>query len=150
VEVAVAFCVLAGAAAALVPACMRSIRFARTAEAAENLRLLTEGAAQHLSTKGALASAPLTPANVPRGVLAEDPAGTWDHPTWKALGFELSDPHAYAYRLDVALDDATPLRVVAHGDLDGDGIVSTFQRTAVREGTRVVPTPGLLVTADLE
>jgi hypothetical protein len=146
VEAAVAFAVLGGALAAITPACLRSIRLTRTAEAVENLDKLAVAAAQ----QSALAPAPLTPATVPQGAAVTDPPGTWDHPTWQALGFALEEPHWYAYRVDVDADPRTPIRIVALGDLDGDGVHSTLQRTLVREGSGFVARPGLTVSNDLE
>lgn len=153
VEAAVAFAVFFGALAATVPSCIRAVRVSRTAEAAENVEKLAQAAAVHLATKGAaaLAAAPLTPSQVPRGTTVEDPPGTWDHPTWKALGFDIEEPHAYAYALQVDIDASTPARVVAHGDLDGDGVLSTFQRSVIRSKTgSIAPEPGLVVSSDLE
>lgn len=152
VEAAVAFAVVAGATAAIVPACARAVRLTRTAEAAENVERLTLAAAHRFEDKNAppLAAAPLTPAQVPRGSSVVDPAGTWDHPTWKALEFSLEEPHAYSYRVDVDVDPTTPVRVVANGDLDGDGVLSTFERSLVRDAKGVAPRPGLVVVSDLE
>ena len=45
-------------------------------------------------------SAPLTPAEVPRGVRAVEPAEAWEHLTWKSLGFRFDEPHAFAFRFD--------------------------------------------------
>jgi hypothetical protein len=144
--------VVFGALAATVPACIRAVRLTKTAEAAENLEKLAQASALHLSQKqpAPLVSTPLTPALVPRGTTIEDPQGTWDHPTWKALSFSIEEPHAYAYRVDVDVDPTTPVRIVAHGDLDGDGVLSTFERSLVRDAKGVAPRPGLIVTADLE
>jgi type II secretory pathway pseudopilin PulG len=152
VEAAVAFAIVGVTLAAVVPSCLRSVRLARTAEAAENLeRVMVSAAAQrNAAPQTALASTPLTPATVPRGQTVSDAPGTWDHPTWKAIGFSIDEPHWYAYRLDVDPDAATPLRAVAYGDLDGDGLLSTFERSAKREGGQIVPRPEMIVTADLE
>ncbi|MGZ3473460.1 MAG: hypothetical protein ACXWUG_03440 [Polyangiales bacterium] len=152
VEAAIAFAVVFGALAATVPSCIRAVRLTKTAEAAENLEKLAQASALYLSQKQAapLVATPLTPAAVPRGTTVEDQPGTWDHPTWKALAFSIEEPHAYAYRVDVDVDPLTPVRVVAHGDLDGDGVLSTFERSLVRDGKGVAPRPGLVVSSDLE
>jgi hypothetical protein len=151
VEAAAAFAVVFGALAATVPACIRAVRLTKTAEAAENLEKLAQASALRLSQKQPLLATPLTPAAVPRGTTVEDQPGTWDHPTWKALSFSIEEPHAYAYRVDVDVDPATPVRVVAHGDLDGDGVLSTFERSVGADGKgSVAPRPGLIVSSDLE
>ena len=151
-EAAVAFAVIFGVLAAAVPACIRALRLSRTAEAAENLNVILVSTARLRadSPQTALASTPLTPSTVPRGDTALDPAGTWDHPTWKAIGFSLSEPHWYSYRIEMDRDVRTPVHVMAFGDLDGDGVLSTFERSAIREGTAIVPQPALIVTAELE
>jgi len=152
VEAAIAFAILGVTLAVVVPSCIRSVRLARTAEAAENLDHVVVSAAAERNAKPqvVLASTPLTPSTVPRGQMVSDPLGTWDHPTWKAIGFLIEDPHWYAYRLDIDPDATTPLRAIAYGDLDGDGVLSTFERSAKREGNTIVPRPGMIVTADLE
>ena len=123
----------------------------RTAEATQNVETIFTSSLLVVADPNVhLTSAPLTPAAIPRGAIAVDPPGTWDHPTWQALGIAYEEPHWYSYRVDVDPDPATAIRVVAMGDLDGDGVVSTFERSAVREGNAIVPRPGMIVTADLE
>lgn len=152
IELAVVFAVIGTALAAGVPACLRAIRLSRTAEASESLEKLTVAGALYLEQKNAtkLVSTPTTPAQVPVGAPVTDAEGTWSHPTFKALAFEAPQPHWYAYRVEIDPDLTTPLRVVAHGDLDGDGVLSTFSRSLGREGNQIVVRPGLLVTQDLE
>ena len=151
-ELAIAVSVLGCAIAAMVPACVRAIHTARTAEAVDELDRILVAAirVRNEAPLRPLASTPTTPALVPRGTTSSDPPGTWDHPTWKAIEFSLEDPHWYSYRLEIDPDPATPLRAVANGDLDGDGVLSTFERSAVRDGTGVVARPGLVVTDELE
>ncbi len=154
VDAAVVVAVMAAMLAATVPSCLRAIRLTRTAEASQNLDRLIQAGALHGSQAGVsgtpLSSTPLTPAIVPRGAPVDDPAGSWDHPTFRALDFSIDEPHWYAYRVDVDPDRGIPLRIVAQGDLDGDGVVSTFERTARREGAALVPNPALVVSSDLE
>jgi hypothetical protein len=93
----------------------------------------------------------LTPAAPPRGKKEADPPGTWEHPTWKALAFRPSPegvPHAYAFSFD-----GQPAAFVAQarGDLDGDGILSTFEiRGSARAGQKPEVAPGMVVEAELE
>lgn len=145
-EAATAFAVIGGLLAVIVPSCLRAVQLSRTAEATENLERLTRGVIA-LDPARPLAAAPLTPALVPRGTPAADPEGTWEHPTWKALGFALDAPHWYAYRVDV---DDRQVRLVAHGDLDGDGLLSTYTRTIGHDAKGWVPSNALVITADLE
>jgi len=151
IELAIAFAVVGTAVAATVPACIRAVRVARTAEATENVESIFLAAMRvRADPEATLLSAPLTPAAVPRGAMVVDPTGTWEHPTWKTLGISYDDPHWYSYRVDVDPDSGTALRVVALGDLDGDGVLSSFERSATRDASGLVARPGMIVTADLE
>ena len=56
----------------------------------------------------------------------------WDDPTWQALNFAISDPHYLSYRYESSgLRSAARFRASAHGDLDCDGVFSTFERTGM-------------------
>jgi type II secretory pathway pseudopilin PulG len=149
VEASIAIAVLGVALAAMGPACVRSIRLARTAEAVDSLKQLSDATVSYVSSGGALASAPMTPAAIPRGEPVTDPAGTWSHPTWRALGFALEDPHWYSYRVDVE-PGAGPIRLTANGDLDGDGIASTFVREVDRGPQGATAREGVVARAELE
>lgn len=150
-EAAASFAVVGSVLAVVVPSCIRTVRLSRTAEATENLERLTR-AVVALEPNKPLTAAPLTPAMVPRGGPVSDPAGTWEHPGWKALSFALDEPHWYAYRVDV--DDRPgvfdKVHVVAHGDLDGDGLLSTYSRAIGHDGKGWVPATALVINADLE
>ena len=151
VEAAVAFAVTFGILAAMAPSCLRSVRTSRSAEATENLDRLATAVRDHLSdpARKPLMPTPLTPPIVPRGAPTSDPAGTWEHPTWQALSFQLDVPHWYAYQLEID-EGAQSVKIIAHGDLDGDGVLSTYERQVRREGNAWVVSPALVVSADLE
>jgi hypothetical protein len=53
-------------------------------------------------------------------------ATLWNHPTWQALNFSIDDPHYYSYEYEV-VDGGEGYVVRAIGDLDCDGVVSTFE-----------------------
>ncbi len=57
--------------------------------------------------------------------------GSWNTPTWAALSFMMTDQHQYAYAFDSSgtLSDAK-MTATAYGDLDCDGVWSTFQKLA--------------------
>jgi hypothetical protein len=70
----------------------------------------------------------LTPEQVPRGEARLDPPGTWDQPTWRSLGFSWAVPHYYSFEFSSESDDTHGVfEARAHGDLDGDGVFSTFE-----------------------
>ncbi|HEU5141958.1 MAG TPA: hypothetical protein VFU04_02255, partial [Solirubrobacterales bacterium] len=52
-----------------------------------------------------------------------DPA-LWEAPLWRELGFSLDHAHAYAYSY---ASDGERFTVRAQGDLDCDGVYSTFE-----------------------
>jgi hypothetical protein len=118
--------------AATLPVFLREVQASRLVEATEGLerigaRVLT--LSEGLPPATALPeAAPLTPAEVPRGHRVTDPPGTWDHPTWRRLGFALERPHAYSFELStVPGPERATFTVRALGDLDGDGVLSTFE-----------------------
>lgn len=47
----------------------------------------------------------------------------WDTPAWRAARFQVHQPHAYSYEFR---PDARGFTALAYGDLDCDGVVSTF------------------------
>ena len=95
-------------------------------------------------------SAPLTPAKVPSGTRFNPEDSTWSHPTWKALHFAIDMPVYYSYEI-VTSKDGHAVTVRAHGDLDGDGKLSTIERTLTlsKDGT-VVMDPKLVLQEELE
>ena len=67
-----------------------------------------------------------------------DPSA-WSHPTWQALRFSIPDPHYYRYQF-VGRGSAFVVR--AHGDLDDDGMYSTFEMSGVAApGGQVMTSP---------
>lgn len=156
---AIGFAVIGSILAAAVPAFVRDFHASRLAEPVSGLeRLAKASVAYGLTHDGSLPGpAPLTPAQVPRGVLIIEAPGTWDHPTWKALQFEPlanNAPHAFSFGYDVdAPPDHAPAATFlahAHGDLDGDGNISTFEVRGKTDGRSVTIEPGLTVLSEVE
>ncbi len=74
------------------------------------------------------ATVPLTPGSVPAGSRVTDPPGTWDHATWRELEFGFTVPHAFSFAFESQnAPDVSTFHALAHGDLDGDGSLSTFE-----------------------
>lgn len=151
VEIAATISVVACTLVVVIPACARSVRMSRTAEATENLDLISRSFAQHANEPTIVLPTPLTPSLVPRGSPAADPAGTWDHPTWRTIGFSIPDDtaHWFSYVIE-AREPGREVTAIAHGDLDGDGVLSTYSRSVRREPSGWTPTGVLQVSADLE
>ena len=149
---AIGFAVVGSILAAAVPAFVRDFHASRLAEPVSGLERLGKASVAHgLAHDGALpGAAPLTPAEVPRGVLIIEAPGTWDHPTWKALTFEPLEnnaPHSFSFAYD---RDGDAFLAHAHGDLDGDGNPSTFEVRGRTDGQTVTVEPGLTVLSEVE
>ncbi|MGH7270369.1 MAG: hypothetical protein ACREJ3_08045, partial [Polyangiaceae bacterium] len=137
VEFAVAFALVGVLLAIAVPTLAREVRLSRFVEPVDGLRRMGASAvafaSSHPIAQAFPPSSPLTPGAPPRGRCEVDPPGTWDTPTWIALDFRPSPPsvaHCFAFRFDSTLAPAqSTFRADAHGDLDGDGLTSTFEVT---------------------
>ena len=92
-------------------------------------------------------SAPQTPEVTPRGRRQKDEAGAWQHPTWQLLGLSFETPHFFSFGFDSELGaERSSFTAYAHGDLDGDGHVSTFEI----QGASVLGHPPLLLPIRIE
>ncbi len=135
VELAVGFALLGSILAVAIPTFARDIHASRTVEPVDGLVRIGASAVEYARTRAVgeafPAPAPLTPGVAPRGVCAVDPPGTWDQPTWIALAFTPAPegaPHCFAFEFDSHLAASSSTFVAqAHGDLDGDGLPSTFE-----------------------
>jgi hypothetical protein len=128
-EAAVGVAVVGSVMAAAVPAFVRNVHASKLVEPIDGLsRIATRATALSAGRpveSAYPASAPLTPAEVPAGVRVTDPPGTWEHPTWRLLDFELSVPHSFSFAFESGGSaEVAVFRAVARGDLDGDGSLS--------------------------
>src|SRR4051794_27115134 len=141
--------------AVAVPAFSRDLHASRFVEPTEGLGRLGAAAVAYAESNERFPdSAPLTPSTPPRGKKEADPPGTWDTPTWKALAFRPSAegvPHGYAFSFE-STQAGGAFVAQARGDLDGDGILSTFEiRGGGRRGDqKPAVAPGMYVEAELE
>jgi hypothetical protein len=141
-----------------VPTFVREVHASRFVEPEAGLAKIGVGALAFAEVNGAFPeTAPLTPPEPPRGKKDVDPPGTWDTPTWRALDFRPAPegvPHAFAFAFEAAApQSANGAYSVARarGDLDGDGIWSTFEtRGVARPGAKPELVPGMYVEAELE
>jgi type II secretory pathway pseudopilin PulG len=152
IELAIGASLLGSVAAVAVPVFVRDVHASRLTEPVDGLARIGKAAVAHAEAHGSFPpSAPLTPATPPRGTKEADPPGTWDAPTWVALGFRPSPegiPHAFAFSFESTGDTFV---AQARGDLDGDGILSTFEiRGAAHPGSPPAVEPGMYVEAELE
>ncbi|MGD0527196.1 MAG: hypothetical protein ABSE49_18795 [Polyangiaceae bacterium] len=161
VELAVAFSLVASVLAVAIPTFVREVHASRFVEPVEGLQRI--GAAAVLYAKGRPVaqsfppSAPETPTTPPRGRCEPDPPGAWDHPTWRAFDFRPvppETPHCFSFSFDSTLSPSLgTFRAQAHGDLDGDGIPSTFEVTghdAEGDARGAVLDPGMFIDSEVE
>jgi hypothetical protein len=152
IEAALAFALTGSVLAVAVPEFARGLHASRLAEPVDGLKRIAESAVS-LAAAGATfpPSVQLTPAEVPRGVRADDPSGAWDQPTWRALGFGFDHPHAFSFSFESS-QTATGghFRATAHGDLDGDGVVSTFEVEGESDANGARILPGMYVDREVE
>lgn len=131
-EAAAAFAVIGSLLATALPSFARNLHASRLAEPIDGLHRIATRATALAAGRPAAEAYPetvgLTPAQVPRGERVTDPPGTWNKPTWRELDFSFKGPHSYSFSFEShnAPGEAT-FHAVAHGDLDGDGVLSTFE-----------------------
>jgi hypothetical protein len=154
-EIAAGIALLGSIAAVAIPTFVRNLHASRLSEAVAGVNDIAKGAVVYAGKKPPIECfpppAPLTPVEVPRGERITDPAGTWDHLTWHALGFSVNHAHYFSFAFDSSLDASRSGFVArAHGDLDGDGERSTFEVRGECDdrGSRVLP--GLYVDREVE
>ena len=161
IEIASAFAIGGSVLAVGVPTFVRQVRLSRFVEPVQGLEEISAAALAYASTHPVAhafpPSAPLTPPVPPRGRPAVDAPELWEQPTWTALAFRPSppgEPHCFSFSFDsTASPSRSTFRADAHGDLDGDGIVSTFEVSGeVSEGDPRGPiaAPGMFVDSEVE
>lgn len=172
VETAVAIALGGSVLAVAVPAFVHNLSFSRLDEATQGLARLGGNAVVNAAGKSCdaafPASAPLTPATVPRGQPAVDPdPDPWQLPTWRALDFRAAPAgvaHSFSFdfdRVDAATTNGaaqakppdhekSAFVAQAHGDLDGDGATSTFEVRGTCEHGESKLAAGMYVEAETE
>jgi hypothetical protein len=147
VQLALAFALGGSVVAVAVPAFLENIRASRMAEPLDGLRRIATAAnALAAGSPPELAypdSVPLTPERVPQGGRVLDPPGTWSHSTWRRLGFSWDVEHSYSFEFESHNSPKGAVFVArAFGDLDGDGVRSTFSVSGeVQDGKEPVVFP---------
>ena len=144
--------------AVAVPAFVRNLSFSKLNEPIEGLDRIATAAVAYAEGRPQNASfppaAPLTPESVPRGAEQKDGDDAWEHLTWRSLGFRFDAAHRFAFQFESAVDPQTGVArfaVTAHGDLDGDDVLSTFEVRGERvPGKPARVLPGMFVDREVE
>jgi len=119
-EIATVLAIIGLLAAMTIPTYASFTARARVMEATTLLETIAHAELRHQRDRGHALPCPKTPATVPAATAVPfESSGPW-----QAIGFQLAGPVRYSYRVDVDPDGAW--RVVAEGDLDGDGVLSTL------------------------
>jgi type II secretory pathway pseudopilin PulG len=134
IGVVVAACPCIGVLAAVaIPAFTRYVKRSKTSEATANLSSICSAISTYSQTErtGLGRFLPNLPSSAPRqgtpgSQKISDPE-TWQRGGWREMGFSINSPHYYVYEY-LNYYNGT-FRVMAAGDLDGDGIQSVFTRT---------------------
>jgi type IV pilus assembly protein PilA len=161
VELATGFALVGSLLAIVVPTFAREIHASRSVEPVDGLRRIGLAAVAYAKDRPLTEAFPpsvgLTPPVVPRGRCEVDPPALWEQPTWRALEFTPApegSPHCFAFSFDSALSPArSTFRAQAHGDLDGDGISSTFEITGhdvAGDPLGAMVDPGMYIDSEVE
>jgi hypothetical protein len=160
-ELAIGFALVGSLLAIVIPTFAHELHASRLVEPVGGLQRIGAAAVAYAASRPVAEAfpppAPLTPGVVPRGRCDVDPPAAWNHATWLALEFTPTPegvPHCFAFSFDSGLSPArSTFRAQAHGDLDGDGIPSTFEITGhVVDGDPkgAIVDPGMFIDSEVE
>lgn len=142
-ELMVVVTILGLIAGLAIPSFLNYVRRSRTIEASGSLRRIFDASIayyfdEHAAQDGRAISRTFPAAASPTpaasccgqpGDKCDSMAAFANDPTWQALNFQMEDPHRYVYSYASSGDDADArFTARANGDLDCDGVFSTFER----------------------
>ena len=136
--------------AVAIPAFMKYIRRSKTTEAPMNVRRLADASAayyeEHHSFPPSTEWAPPSTCCHHKGGKCPPSAAWWRGKTWQSLAFSVDEPFYYQYRYT---NNGEGFVAEARGDLNCDGVFSSYKREGTVEGGAVRITP-LAVERELE
>ncbi len=156
-------------AAVAIPSFLKYGRRSRTSEATLNVRKLFDGSVAYYAAEHADRDGVVLPHQFPGTVASSSgtaasacDAGAsrkivpipqaWKHPTWQGLNFAIDDPHYYVYSYESeGVGIAAHFSARATGDLDCNGVTSTFERVGeVDDQNNVVGGAGIFALGEWE
>jgi type IV pilus assembly protein PilA len=170
VELMIVVAIIGILAAVAIPAFIKYIRKAKTVEATESLGKIRAGAKQyftadHFDTDGDIVpkqfpgsagpsptgSTPCCDPSVGSGTRCEPDTSAWETAAWRALHFQMSEPHYYQYAFTgTGTNKASEYDAYAHGDLDCDGETSDYQIKGSVDNEFGVITKGPIIANEIE
>ncbi len=168
IELMIVVAILGILAAVAIPAFINYMKRAKTSEATVNVDRMYEGAVAYfekkhvrsgvstVSSSNCLPPDAIKPSTVPKGVEEiGNPASWYQVGTWKDLDFAMSDNHLYQYQFDNTSTKNCAITTggfsaIAHGNIDGDDVESTFRREAAIESGEIHGSSGVYKINPLE
>jgi type IV pilus assembly protein PilA len=164
IELMIVVAIIGILAAVAIPAYVKYVYRSKTVEATMNLRTMYDGAVayyvgEHSDTGGNVLmkqfpnNAGPTPLVIPGANKHVPVSGEFKTPEWAALDFSVSDPYQYQYSFTLVSGGGTPtpfVALTAQGDLDGDGIYSTYQRHVQGNHDSIQGDPALYTDKEIE
>jgi len=167
IELMIVVAILGILAAVAIPAFVKYMRRSKTSEAEDKLAYMFRAATTYYTqerpargTGGGIAVQCIPAGAGPDpGAVTQD-RQTYDFPgastTWLQLDFQIGDPFYYQYQFDsgvggCGVTGAAAFTARAQGDLDGDGMLSLFERAALANANAEIEgSKGLYIESETE
>jgi type IV pilus assembly protein PilA len=172
IELMIVVAIIGVLVALALPAFLNYFRRAKTAEVGPNLRNLFTGATAYYNSENWAARTPTRGTSIASNhctviggtslITPTDGKQTVDFslasPSYRALSFSIADPFYFDYRIASGAPGCTHMTLEidtyafsAHGDLDGDMALSTFEvAVGTSEENELYRSPGIYIADELE
>lgn len=167
IELMIVVAIIGILAAVAIPAMMKYIRRSKTAEATMNIRKLFDSSVTYYEGEHATRTGAILPKQFPLAVAITPPATAcngnssqkiaptsemWNDATWQGLNFGVEDPFLFQYVYNsTGTGTTSAFTAGAHGDLNCDATLSTFERVgSVDDENNINGGAGLFKANELE